>query len=248
VQSAEADQLADHGSERRANGGSDEPRPDDRSAHGGPADRRADPGAADGDAGPTDRGANDAASAADRNDRSASRSHRHGMKAEPQSVLALIYWLHMLATVAWVGSLASLALVVVPTARRVLDAGQQAAFLGQAQLRLQNLGWFSLGLLTVTGLFQMSSSPNYRGFLAIANPWAVAILSKHLAVGVMVAVNVYLAFMLTPARRRAELRQSKGMDTAGALSRLLRQEQTLLWINLGLSGLVLALTAVARTS
>lgn len=170
------------------------------------------------------------------------------MKAEPQSVLALIYWLHMLATVAWVGSLASLALLVVPTARRVLDAGQQAAFLGQAQLRLQNLGWLSLGLLTVTGLFQMSANPNYQGFLAIANPWAVAILSKHLTIGVMVLVNAYLAFMLTPARRRAELRQAKGAGVPGALDQLLHREQTLLWVNLGLSGLVLALTAVARTS
>ncbi len=164
------------------------------------------------------------------------------------TVLALIYWLHMLATVAWVGSLASLALLVAPVARKVLKASEQAAFLGQMQLRLQNLGWLSLALLAVTGMFQMSASPNYHGFLAIANPWAVAILSKHLAIGAIVLVNLYLAFALTPARRRAELRQSRGAGEAGVLDRLLRREMALLWVNLGLSGLVLALTAVARTA
>jgi uncharacterized membrane protein len=170
------------------------------------------------------------------------------MKAEPQAALALIYWLHMLATVAWVGSLASLALLVAPIARKVLDAGARAAFLGQMQQRLQNLGWLSLGVLAVTGMFQMSANPNYQGFLAIANPWAVAILSKHLAIGAIVLVNLYLAFALTPARRRAELRQSRGAGEAGMLERLLHREQLLVWVNLGLSGLVLALTAIARTA
>jgi uncharacterized membrane protein len=170
------------------------------------------------------------------------------MKTEPQALLALIYWLHMLATVVWVGSLASLALLVVPTARRVLDSGQQATFLGQAHTRLQNLSWFSLGLLTVTGLFQMSSNPNYQGFLAIANPWAVAILSKHVLIAVMVLVNLYLTFMLAPARQRAEMRHTKGLDVGRLLVGLVRREQTLLWVNLALSLLVLALTAVARTS
>jgi uncharacterized membrane protein len=170
------------------------------------------------------------------------------MKTDPQAVLALIYWLHMLATVVWVGSLASLALLVVPTVRRVLDSGQQATFLGQTHLRLHNLSWFSLGLLTVTGLFQMSSNPNYKGFLAIANPWAVAILSKHVLIGVMVLVNLYLTFMLAPARQRAELRHAKGLDASGSLVGLIGREQILLWVNLALSVLVLALTAVARTS
>ncbi|HEY3343940.1 MAG TPA: CopD family protein [Anaerolineaceae bacterium] len=170
------------------------------------------------------------------------------MKAEPQFVLALVYWLHMLATVIWVGSLTSLAVLVAPTARKVLDAGQQVTFLGQAHLRLQNLGWFSLGLLVVTGLFQMSSNPNYHGFLAIANIWAVAILVKHMLIGAMIAVTAYTTFILTPARQRAELRHTKFPEAARLLASLHQREQRLLWVNLGLSALVLALTAVARTS
>ena len=170
------------------------------------------------------------------------------MIGDPPAVLALVYWVHMLATVTWIGSLASLALLVVPVARKVLDSGTQAAFLGQAQSRLQTLGWFSLGILIATGLFQMSSNPNYKGFLAIANPWAVAILSKHLVIAVMVLVNAYITFLLAPARQRAELRSSRGIDTGGELAVLRKRETLLYWANLVFSGIVLGLTAVARTS
>ena len=98
------------------------------------------------------------------------------MKAEPQLVLSLMYWLHMIGTVVWIGSLASLALLVLPAARRTLSPAQADTLLAQVQARLLSTGWFSLALLTGTGLFQMSSNPNYQGFLAIANTWAVAIL------------------------------------------------------------------------
>ena len=36
------------------------------------------------------------------------------MTPPPNWVLALIYWLHLLATVAWAGSLAAIALLVLP--------------------------------------------------------------------------------------------------------------------------------------
>ncbi len=159
-----------------------------------------------------------------------------------------MYWLHMLATVTWIGSLTSLALLVIPIARKVLDVGAQTALLSRVQSRLQNIGWFSLGILIATGLFQMSSNPNYKGFLAITNPWSVAILSKHIVIAGMVLVNAYLVVYLAPERQRAEFRQSRGIDTGPVLSRLQRQESAVLWIILTLSGLILALTAAARVS
>jgi len=170
------------------------------------------------------------------------------VKTEPSAVLALVYWVHMLATVVWIGSLAGLIFLVIPIARKVLDTGAQVELLGLAQARLQNLGWFSLGLLAVTGLFQMSANPNYRGFLQISNLWSVAILAKHLTIALMLVLNTYLTFWLTPARQRAAFRQKKGLDTSQLSATLLKREQLLLAVTLGLSGLVLGLTALARAS
>ncbi len=169
--------------------------------------------------------------------------------ATPTWVLTFAYWFHMLATVVWIGGLAALSLFVLPAARRAMQAESYAAFLAQANARLQSLGWFSLSILVVTGLFQMSANRSYEGFLAIHNNWARAILAKHLLIGLMVLVSAYLTWFLHPNYQRLVLRQSKGLSTNSAqLQALQRRETVLLRLTLGISILVLVFTAIARVS
>jgi len=165
--------------------------------------------------------------------------------SSPDWGLSAAYWLHMLATVVWIGTLAALALVVIPSARRALDAPAFAAFLGSLQKRTDPLGWFCLAVLTGTGLFQMSASPNYQGFLVITNPWGMAILVKHLTFGLMIAASVYMTWFLLPELRRNALRQSQGQTINPALE---RRSILLLNLNLILAVFILALTAIARSS
>jgi uncharacterized membrane protein len=51
----------------------------------------------------------------------------------PAWALALSYWLHMLATVLWIGSLSALVVLVLPAARSSLDATGYATLVGQIQ-------------------------------------------------------------------------------------------------------------------
>ena len=104
-----------------------------------------------------------------------------------------------------------------------------------------------LTFLLATGLVQMSANPHYQGFLAITNRWAVAILAKHIVFAGMTVVSAYLTWGLMPALRRAALLQARGRAVAGA-ERLHSRELLLLRLNLILGILVLALTALARTS
>ncbi len=179
------------------------------------------------------------------------------MSSPPLLALSLTYWLHMLATVVWLGGLAALSLLVLPSARGSLEAGAYSRLLEGIQRRLDPLGWLCLAVLVGTGLFQMSANPNYQGFLAINNRWAVAILTKHLLFFVMTAASAYLTWGVLPALRRAALRQSRHVaeDTqpqaspGGAeLQRLQRREAILLRLNLLLGVIILALTALARAS
>lgn len=171
------------------------------------------------------------------------------MTEAPPILLAFAYWLHMLATVAWLGGLFTLALLVLPAARRSLEAPAYAALIERLQKRLQTLGWLSLAVLTGTGMFQMSAHPSYGGFLSIDSPWAAAILAKHLVIGLMVAAAAYSTWGLMPAIRRTALLRAAGkpVDDRRAAS-LERRETLLLWANIVLSALVLALTALARAS
>lgn len=171
------------------------------------------------------------------------------MKEAPASIMALMYWLHLLATVTWIGGLASLAVIVLPAARRTLDDGAYAGFLGRIQERLNLVGWLCLMILGGTGMFQMSANPNYNGFLAISNTWATAILFKHIAILVMVLVSSYNTWGLLPALRRNALLRAAGRPLdPGAQKLLAGRERLLLNLNLGLSLVVLALTAWARVS
>jgi uncharacterized membrane protein len=161
--------------------------------------------------------------------------------------LSLIYWLHLLATVVWIGGLASLSLIVLPAARKSLEVSAYSRLLESLQRRLDPLSWLCLAVLAVTGLFQMSANPNYQGFLTIHNRWAVAILLKHLVFISMTGLSAYLTWGVVPRLRRAALRQMHQPDST-PVPELQQQETRLLRLNLVLSVVILALTALARAS
>lgn len=166
----------------------------------------------------------------------------------PYWVLSIAYWLHMLATVVWIGGLTTLSLLVLPLAQRHLESHSYAAFLNDIQRRLDPIGWFSLTVLVASGLFQMSASPNYEGFLAISNRWSAAILMKHLVFIVMIGVSAYLTWGLLPQLRRSVIRLSQGDPYTPEAEKLQRKNKRLLRLNLVFALLVLALTALARAA
>jgi uncharacterized membrane protein len=169
--------------------------------------------------------------------------------AAPPLALTIAYWLHMVATVIWIGGLAVFSLFLIPIGQKILDRPTYAAFITQFQNRFQQIGWFCLALLIVTGMFQMSSNSSYQGFLAINNPWAVAILIKHLVIGGIILVSAYITWGLLPSMKRLALFRAAGRPVSDEqVERLNRQEKQLLWLNLILSCLVLLLTAWARSS
>jgi len=168
---------------------------------------------------------------------------------EDTLALTIIYGLHMLATVAWVGGLAAFALIILPTARKGLPADSYHSFFARASGRMQQIGWFSLAVLIVTGMFQMSAHPQYEGILEISNTWALAIFTKHLAIGAMVVVSAYTTWVINPAFQRLALLKIKGLlSDETQLDRIQRREVIALRLMLAFAVIVLLLTALARVS
>ncbi len=161
-------------------------------------------------------------------------------------ILAIIYWLHMLATVTWIGSLAAINLLVLPASQRTLKLGDQLSFIAALQKRLEPLAWFCMGLLLVTGLFQLSTSPHYDGFLNISTQWSLAILVKHGLAVIMVVVSAIQTWEVLPSIHRTLMKKEKAEE--GELAKLQKKELLILRINLLLSALILAATAFARVS
>jgi uncharacterized membrane protein len=165
----------------------------------------------------------------------------------PAWALALTFWLHLLATVTWVGSLAGVSFLVLPAMQRSLSPETQLVFIEAMQKRLEPIAWFSMSLLLATGLFQMSVNPHYDGFLSTSTQWSLAILAKHLLGIIMVVVSAIQTWEVIPAIRRAILKSKKNQNTE-ELDSLRRREILLLRMNFGLSVLILLATAFARAS
>lgn len=163
--------------------------------------------------------------------------------------LTIAYWLHMLATVVWIGGLAALTFIVLPSARKALSDEGYSLLLERYQQRLDWMGWLSLAVLFGTGMFQMSAHPNYEGFFSVESRWAAALLGKHLVIFGMIGISAYLTWGVFPRLRRLALLQAKGYpDNEDRARRSLTLNARLLYLNLFLGIVVLALTALARVS
>lgn len=170
------------------------------------------------------------------------------LETPPTWAIALVFWLHMLATVTWLGGLAAIAILVLPAAKRTLKPADQLAFIEAMQRRLEPLAWFSLAILIVTGLFQLSISPHYDGFLSTSGQWSLAILTKHIFVVLMIVVSALQTWEVLPAIRRGLMRIERGQADEAEVEQLQKRETMLLRLNIGLSILILAATAFARAS
>ena len=161
----------------------------------------------------------------------------------PLWILAFSYWVHLLATVTWLGGMLMMAVVAWPAVRnQVMDVGQWS------DLLRRSTPWanISLVLLWVTGFLQMSADENYEGILSINSLWSQAILVKHVAVAGMMVFGLYSQWRLHPALARLAILEKKHPILAQSeRERLTRQENRVLRLNLVCAVLVLFFTAVA---
>ena len=152
----------------------------------------------------------------------------------------------MLATVTWIGSIVSISLLFLTAAKQTLKPVDHLALIDAMQKRLEPIAWFSIGLLLVTGLFQLSANPHYNGFLSTSGQWSIAILIKHSLVVIMVVVSAIQTWEVLPAIRRALMRKEKAK--AEELAELQKRETRLIRMSVILAFLILAATAFARAS
>jgi|CXWJ01.1.fsa_nt_gi uncharacterized membrane protein len=158
-------------------------------------------------------------------------------------VLVASYWVHLLATVVWLGGVALMAFVAWPALRQGTLSSNQ--WFG---LQKRFLPWVNAALiiLLITGFIQMTNDENYNGFLQVDSLWAWAILLKHVAYGGMVALTVYLQFFLYPAMSRLALLEASQPETAAAeQDKIARREIRYLRLNLLAAAAVLLFTAIA---
>lgn len=166
----------------------------------------------------------------------------------PTWVLTVAFWVHMAATVAWIGGLFFQAFVLNPILSNSHQPELWEDVLRGMRRRFEPIAWLSLGALAVTGLIQMEANSHYQGFLTVGNLWAQAILLKHISIALMVAAAAYQTWFLQPRLERALLLRAKRPDASTPYEGSVESQARLTQANVVLSLIVLALTAIARTA
>ena len=161
-----------------------------------------------------------------------------------EAALALSLFLHIAATVIWIGGILLITFLVVPEVNRAL-AEQTALYqlLRRLRRRFTIIGNLALVTLIVTGVLQMSTDPHYDGLLSFSNRWSQVLLIKHLLIIVMAIAGLILQFAVAPELERTSLLLERGAGDAAVWRKLRRREGRLSLLIAALALLILATSA-----
>lgn len=163
----------------------------------------------------------------------------------PTLALTINYWLHLLATTAWLGGLITLVLVTWPSLSQTVNDGKdESMILYSLEKRFRPIANISLVVLLVTGMIQMGGDTHYEGLLQINSPWSLSLLGKHVLIAIMILVGGIMQWGIYPAIERARMQaHSKSRATPDTLEQLQNRLKRLTVLNLLLGVLVLLFTA-----
>lgn len=156
-----------------------------------------------------------------------------------ESILLISLWLHLLAAVIWIGGIATILFVVLPSARTALG-GETAKLMGTVSKRFTPMANISIFLLVVTGIVMilLNRQAPWTGTTGIA--WSFPFVIKLLLILIMIMVHFYRNLVLAPKIARTLSEAQKGSLQRFSLS-LVKANFSMGLVVLFLSGGVIVL-------
>ena len=111
-------------------------------------------------------------------------------------ILAVSYWVHLIATVVWFGGIAFILFVAIPSAKKVLgtEAGKVT---GEISKRFTPMANYSIIFLVITGIALTGFNKQFSGVGDFGNNWTLILTLKHILVSGMVIVHFYRGLVLS---------------------------------------------------
>lgn len=107
-------------------------------------------------------------------------------------------FLHLMATIAWIGGLFFNFLVVIPSVAKALDPPTAGKFMGFMFKRIRIIVYVSLAILFITGIPMKIASEYYVGIINFDNTWEIIGFVKHVFVGLLALMAIYNFEILIP--------------------------------------------------
>lgn len=143
---------------------------------------------------------------------------------------ATFMWLHLTATIIWLGGITFILLVAIPSARLVLR-GEAGGLMGEVTRRFTPMANLSIFFLLLSGIFLMAINGTDGHF----KDGHLAMLLKLLLFLLMAGVHFFRGKVLAPRIAMTQAEEEK--------TRLQKLSLNLVWLNFG-SGLAVLLLSV----
>lgn len=113
-------------------------------------------------------------------------------------VKTLIDWLHIMATIVWIGGMITNMFILRPVLASTLDPAQAGKVMGQLMKRFRIIVYSAIVVLGVTGIPLKIINENYISIINFENNWEIVSFIKHLCYGILVLLAVYSFEILSP--------------------------------------------------
>ena len=158
-------------------------------------------------------------------------------------IFSLSHFLHLLATVVWIGGIVMILLVILPGAKTALESAPMVSkLMKQITKRFTPMANISILVLVATGIVIASHKENFSGLTDFNSPWNVVMLLKHFLVALMIIIHFYRGLILNPKIGRLS---SQSNDSQ--VARLQIFSLDLVKTNLVLGMIVLLLTGISSS-
>ena len=150
-------------------------------------------------------------------------------------ILATSYWIHLIATVIWIGGIYFILFIAIPSAKNILG-GEAGKLMGEISKRFTPIANYSILLLFITGVALTVLNKQFSGIGIFENKWTLILAKKHIIVLGMVVIHFYRGLLLNPKIAKTESASEKMI--------LQKLSLNLVKVNFGLGIVVLLLSGI----
>ena len=117
-------------------------------------------------------------------------------------VKTLIDWLHIMATILWIGGMFTNMVILRPVMMKTLSPADAGKFMGAFMKRFKAVVYGSIVVLGITGIPLKIINENYVSIINFENNWEIVSFVKHVCYGILVILAVYSFEVLAPKMAR----------------------------------------------
>ena len=125
-----------------------------------------------------------------------------------KELIIACYWIHLVATVLWIGGILFIIFIAIPSSKQVLGA-ESGKLMGEISKRFTPLANYSIVLLFVSGIVLAGLNKQFSVVRTLESNWTMALTLKLVLFFSMTAIHFYRGLVLAPKIMRTVTKTEK---------------------------------------